>query len=128
MNLNIEMIGRYTSHKNAFFLTGAKGSTLADIFRKNLQSTAIRLEREPNEAKQLYERSDNYSFARKGVVAHSFMASDDDDPCYHQPCDELRTIDIRNMTLLIQGITTAMTTIVSGADTPTAKPSRRRGK
>jgi hypothetical protein len=36
--------------------------------------------------------------------AHSIMSSDDDDLCYHQPCDDAQRIDTKNMTEMIKAI------------------------
>lgn len=117
--INIEMIGRHGySGKNAFFITGAQHSSLQSIFKKNLKGKKFRLLMEPDSEKHLFERSDNHPFATRGVAAHSIMASDDDDPCYHRSCDDLARIDIPNMVRLIEAIITGTSTIISGQDTP----------
>lgn len=117
--INIEMIGRHGfSGKNAFYITGAGNSSLQGIFKKNLKGRNFRLRMEPDLEKNLYQRSDNYPFASKGVVAHSIMASDDDDPCYHRACDDLNRIDVPNMVRIIEAIITGTSTIISGQDTP----------
>lgn len=117
--INIEMIGRHDfSGRRAFFLTGAGNSSLERIFRKNLKGKNVRLRPEPDLQKNLFQRSDNYPFAREAVVAHTVMASDDEDACYHRPCDELHRIDVPNMVHIIQAIVTGAATIISGQDTP----------
>jgi hypothetical protein len=75
--------------------------------------------KEPDEEKMLFQRSDNFPFAEKGIPAHTIMASDDDDDCYHQPCDEIKRIDIPNMTVLIKAIAAATQKLISGEMTPT---------
>ena len=47
------------------------------------------------------------------------MSSDDDDKCYHQPCDEIKGIDISHMTTIIKAIAIATRTLINGEDTPT---------
>jgi Zn-dependent M28 family amino/carboxypeptidase len=115
--VNLEMLGR-AKRKNAFFITGANESSFQKIMRKNLKGGKVRIINESSLEKQLFERSDNYPFALKGVSAHTIMSSDDDDACYHLPCDQLERLDIPNMALLIEGIIKGIATIVDGADTP----------
>jgi hypothetical protein len=88
------------------------------MLEKGLRAAGIKTMQEPDESKQLFNRSDNYPFAEKGVPAHTIMASDDDDGCYHQPCDELKRIDIPNMTAIIKGIASATVLLVQGVLTP----------
>ncbi len=122
--INIEMIGVRQFWKKEVFITGFRYSGLPALLEKGLRRAGIRKMSEPNEEKQLFRRSDNYPFAEKGVPAHTIMASDDDDPCYHQPCDELRRIDIPNMTAIIQGIAVAAIPLVNGTATP-GRPNPR---
>jgi hypothetical protein len=117
--VNIEMIGRTNAAgRRAFFVTGASYSNLADIFKKNLKGQKFRIVREPDYRKELFMRSDNYSLAQLGIPAHTIMSSDDDDPCYHRPCDEFKRIDVENMAAVIKAIVVATQSIVDGKDTP----------
>ena len=116
--INIEMIGVPHYGKNRIFITGEKYSDLPRILEKNLKNTGIRVRSEPDEKKQLFQRSDNYPFALKGVPFHTIMASDDDDACYHQPCDEIKRIDIANMIRIIKAIAFSARRLVSGEVTP----------
>jgi len=117
--INIEMIGSTSlSGKNAFFITGESLSNLGQILRKNLKGTPFRVVRKYDE-KMLFQRSDNYSFAAEGIPAHTIMCSDDDDPCYHKVCDEVRRIDMANMVKVIRAIALASRTLVDGTDNPT---------
>jgi hypothetical protein len=115
--INIEMIGRTSVGKNAFFITGSDQSDFSSIIKKALRNTA-RLVREPPYEKELFKRSDNYPFAEKGIVAHTIMSSDDDDQYYHKTCDELERIDFENMTKIVQAIAIACQTMISGKETP----------
>jgi hypothetical protein len=115
--INIEMIGKTNvTGRNAFYITGASYSNLEKIFKSNLSNEKITIKPEPG--RDLFERSDNYSFAKKGVPAHTVMCSDDYDPCYHKPCDEVKKIDMENMTRIIRAIAKASESIISGKDTP----------
>ena len=118
--INLEMLGRYARrNKNSFFITGAQHSNVAQIMKENLKGHSVRISREPSMEKQLFARSDNYPFALKGIPAHTIMSGDDDDPCYHQTCDEVQRLDIVNMEAIVRAVATGVETIVNGADTPT---------
>lgn len=116
--INIEMIGRPDVGRNAFFITGSDYSNFSSIISKNLPRRWVKIVREPPEYKQLYQRSDNYPFVQKKLVAHSIMSSDDDDACYHKPCDETDRIDFNSMTEIVKAIVVGCRTIISGEDTP----------
>lgn len=114
--INIEMIAIPQYGKNNIFITGYDQSRLPAILEKNLEGHEVKVRSGPSEDKELYRRSDNYSFVRKGVPAHTIMSSDDDDKCYHQPCDELDRVDIPHMTTVIKGIVTATRTLTDGRE------------
>jgi len=83
--INIEMIGRTNrTGKKAFFVTGSAHSDLMVILEKNLMGEKISIREEGQDLAGLFYRSDNYSFAKKSIIAHSIMCSDDKEPCYHQ--------------------------------------------
>lgn len=115
--INIEMIGRTSIGKNAFFVTGAQYSDVAAILGRNINGRT-RIRREPHISNELFKRSDNFPFALKGIPAHSVMSSDDSDPCYHQPCDDVNGLDLSNMTNIIRAIATATGSLVNGKETP----------
>ncbi|OSZ73805.1 hypothetical protein CAP36_17545 [Chitinophagaceae bacterium IBVUCB2] len=117
--INIEMIGvTNRTGKNAFFLTGDTYSNMKKILAKNLEGTEVKLKKEGADPRFLFMRSDNYPFAKLGVPAHTIMCSDDNDPCYHKPCDDVERIDTENMTRIIQAIAIASHSLISGLDTP----------
>lgn len=117
--INIEMIGIPQYGKNNIFITGYDRSSLPGILEKQLASTPVRVKPGPSETKELFKRSDNFPFAEKGVTAHSIMSSDDDDKCYHQPCDEVKRINIPHLTSVTRAIAVATETLVNGKETPT---------
>jgi Peptidase family M28 len=116
--INLEMIGIPQFGKNNVFIAGQKYSDLPAILQKGLKRNGINVRSEPDEKKHLFLRSDNYSFAMQAVPFHTIMASDDNDPCYHQPCDEVRRIDISNMTRIIKAIAASVRTLINGEATP----------
>ena len=112
------MIGKTNvAGKNSFFITGARYSSLGQILKTNLKNNAVQVHSDP-EKNNLFQRSDNFPFAEKGIPAHTIMCSDDKDPCYHQTCDDVKSIDIENMVRIIRAIALGVQSIVSGKDTP----------
>lgn len=116
--INIEMIGIPQYGKNNVFITGTGYSSLPAILEKQFASTSVNVKAGPSEDKELFKRSDNFPFVKKGVPAHSIMSSDDDDKCYHQPCDEFKRIDIPHMTAVIKAIAAATATLINKGETP----------
>ncbi len=118
--INIEMIGiTNISGKNACMLTGSGYSSLYKILVRNLEGDKIKLVEQKGDPDNFFGRSDNYTFAKEGIPAHSIMGSNDDEPCYHKTCDDVSRIDIENMTRIIKAIAKSATTLISGKDTPT---------
>jgi peptidase M28-like protein len=117
--INIEMIGKTNATgKERFFVTGSGFSDLERIITKNLEGEKVQSALRKSDPAHLFQRSDNYPFYQKGIVAHSIMCSDDNDPCYHQTCDTSEGIDFTNMTSIIKAIAKACRTLISGEDTP----------
>jgi hypothetical protein len=117
--INIEMIGRTNiGGKNRMMLTGSGYSDLYTILKKNLKREIVGIMEHIADPTNLFGRSDNYPFALRGITAHTIMCSDDRDPCYHLPCDDVRRIDIDNMARIIRAIAKSASTLISGIDTP----------
>ncbi len=117
--INIEMIGKTNATgKEKFFVTGSKFSDLERIINKNLEGEKVQSALRKSDPANLFQRSDNYPFYQKGIIAHTIMCSDDNDPCYHQTCDTSKEIDFTNMTSIIKAIAKACRTLISGEDTP----------
>ena len=93
-NLEFEMIGRSDPAVPAgtLWLTGFERSNLGPELAKH----GAHLVQDPHPKEQFFQRSDNIALARQGVIAHtvsSFGLHTD----YHQPSDELKTIDFNHM-------------------------------
>ena len=117
--INIEMIGKTNAAgKNSLIITGARYSSFEQILRTNLKNNTVQIHPDP-EKNNLFRRSDNFPFAEMGIPAHTIMCSDDNDSCYHQACDDVKSIDIENMISVIKAIIIGTSTIISGQDTPT---------
>ncbi len=108
------MIGIPQYGKNSIFITGANESYLPKLLYKGFKAAGVKVKAEPDTDKMLYMRSDNYAFAQAGVPAHTIMSSDDDDRCYHRPCDEYDRIDIAHLAKVIRGIAMAVEDIIAG--------------
>jgi aminopeptidase YwaD len=100
-NLEFEMIGAQDPKmpKDTLLLTGWERSNLGPILRDH----GAKLGPDPYPEQHFFERSDNYSLALEGVVAHT-AAGWGTPPTYHQPNDDLAHIDIDFMTTAIQAL------------------------
>ena len=102
-NVNIEMIGRpEAGNEGKAWITGADLSDFAAITEVALQRAGVGLVDFPM-SRQLFAASDNYSFVKKGVVAHSLSAGSLHQD-YHQPSDQIDKIDFAHMTKIIVGL------------------------
>jgi hypothetical protein len=97
-NLEFEMIGRPDPAVPAgtLWFTGFERSNLGPELTKH----GAHLVKDPHPTQNFFRRSDNYALAQQGIVAQtvsSFGLHKD----YHQPSDELSTIDFAHMTKAI---------------------------
>ena len=120
-NINIEMIGTTSKWgKNSAFITGYQHSDLGAMLQKNLEGTAFRFYPDPYPHMDLFEQSDNFSLARLGVPAHTIStAKIDEDPHYHKVSDEVKTLDLENMVMVIRSIALSAKGLIAGKETPT---------
>jgi Peptidase family M28 len=97
-NLEFEMIGRPdpTVSPGTLWLTGFDRSDLGPELAKH----GAHLVNDPHPAQKFFQRSDNYALARQGIIAHT-VSSYGLHHDYHQPSDELGTIDFAHMTRAI---------------------------
>ncbi|HVS97401.1 MAG TPA: M28 family peptidase [Puia sp.] len=117
---NIEMIGTESKWgKNSAYITGYDRSDMGKILEKNLAGSGFTFYPDPYPSQQLFYRSDNASLARLGVPAHTISTSKmDSEKYYHTRGDEIGTLDMANMTRIIQAIAISSSSIVEGKDTP----------
>jgi hypothetical protein len=100
-NLQWEMIGRPDAKvkPEELWLTGYERSNLGPELAKR----GAKLVQDPHPSENFFQRSDNYTLARQGVIAHtvsSFGLHTD----YHRAGDELGTIDFGHMTRSINSM------------------------
>lgn len=118
---NLEMIGTESKWgKNSAYITGYEKSNMGAILQKNLEGSTFKFYPDPYTDQNLFYRSDNARLARLGVPAHTISTSKmDNEPNYHKPSDEFKTLDIENMNEIIKAIALSSQSIVAGKDTPT---------
>jgi hypothetical protein len=118
---NIEMIGTESKWgRNSAYITGYDKTDMGKMLQKNLEGTGFTFYPDPYTGQDLFYRSDNASLARLGVPAHTISTSKmDSEPNYHKVSDEIGTLDMDNMAMIIKSIALSSRTIVSGKDTPT---------
>ena len=121
-NLQFEMIGRPDEKvpPHTLWLTGYERSTLGPELAKR----GAKLVQDPHPEQSFFTRSDNIQFARRGVIAHtvsSFGLHED----YHQPSDEIDTIDFTHMTDAIRSMLDPVRWLANSAFTPEWLPGQR---
>lgn len=117
---NIEMNGTESKWgRNSAYITGYERTDMGSILQKNLEGTDFTFYPDPYPNQNLFFRSDNATLARLGVPAHTIStAKMENEPHYHKVSDQVETLDLENMTRIIQAIALSSRSIVSGKDTP----------
>lgn len=108
----IEMIGRPDSLAGGpgkAWLTGYERSTMGDMLREY----GIPIVADPRPDQNFFRRSDNYAFARMGIVAHT-MSTFNLHTDYHRPSDEVDKVDFAHMTAVIQAAAEAVGHLANG--------------
>lgn len=126
---NIEMIGTESKWgKNAAYITGYDKTDMGAMLQKNLEGSEFSFYPDPYPDQQLFYRSDNATLARLGVPAHTISTSKmDSEPNYHKVSDEISTLDLENMAMIIRAIALSAKGIVTGSQTPSrVKPEELR--
>ena len=115
-NLEFEMIGRSDSKvkPEELWLTGYERSNLGS----ELSKRGAKLVNDPHPEENFFQRSDNYTLAKQGIIAHtvsSFGLHTD----YHKASDEVKTIDFPHMTKAINSMVKPITWLINTNFTPT---------
>ncbi|QBY05701.1 M28 family peptidase [Thalassotalea sp. HSM 43] len=116
--INIEMIGKASEFGSGkVWMTGFDRSDLGELLNKANGEQTIYAD--PYPAYQLFYRSDNASLAKAGVPAHSFSSTQiNKDLDYHKVTDEVETLDVEQMTLIINTLANASMPLLTGEVTP----------
>ncbi len=108
----IEMIGRPDSLAGGpgkAWLTGYERSTMGDM----LKAYGIPIVPDPRPSQNFFQRSDNYAFARRGIVAHT-LSTFNLHTDYHRPSDEADAFDFDHMTAVIKAGAEAVRHLANG--------------
>lgn len=122
LNLEIEMIGRPDSLAGGpgrAWLTGYERSTMGAA----LAAAGVPIVPDKRPAQNFFQRSDNYQFALKGIVAHT-LSSFNMHADYHQPSDGVDRVDAEHMAAVINAAARAVRLLADGAK-PEWKPGGR---
>jgi hypothetical protein len=110
--LQVEMIGRPDSLAGGFgraWLTGFERSTMGEA----LAAAGLPVGPDRRPQYDFFERSDNYAFARRGIVAHT-LSSYNMHKDYHQPSDDVAHVDVAHMTRLVEAAARAARLLADG--------------
>jgi hypothetical protein len=120
-NLEFEMIGRPDAKvkPEELWLTGYERSNLGP----ELARRGAKLVQDPHPEQNFFQRSDNYTLARQGIIAHtvsSFGLHTD----YHRASDEVKTIDFGHMTRSIDSMVAPIQWLVNSNFKPAWNPGK----
>ena len=121
---NIEMIGKESKFgPNTAFITGYERSDFGKLLQASLAGSKFKFEPDPYPEQNLFYRSDNATLAGLGVPAHTISTDQiPTDKRYHSVDDEVESLNLANMTAVIQAIAQSAGGIVAGRQTPTRIP------
>ena len=99
---NFEMLGTEAEFgKNTVYITGDEFSNLDELFNKHAVNK-LKIHPDPYPTQRLFYRSDNVSFVRKKIIAHSISTVNMGKvKHYHQANDDIKIIDADNMVHII---------------------------
>jgi hypothetical protein len=121
-NLNFEMIGRPDAQVGGagkLWLTGDERSNLGARFRE----LGMPVVADPRPSQNFFQRSDNYAFARRGVVAQTLSTFDPEaHKDYHGVDDELERLDLDHMAEAVRASLPGVRALAEGALTPAWNP------
>ena len=125
-NINLEQMGRTDEQDGpetgAFAFTGPSYSNLPATMTAAARTQGVKVYVKRG-ADEFYDRSDNYSFAEAGVVAHTRVVAFEY-PDYHAPGDKWEKIDYANMARVDRGIAAGILQIADATAPPKAANGR----
>ncbi|HEX9165410.1 MAG TPA: M20/M25/M40 family metallo-hydrolase [Gemmatimonadales bacterium] len=125
-NFNVEMTGRPDSLAGGpgkAWLTGYERSNMGE----QLAANGIPIVADPRPSQNFFQRSDNYPFALRGIVAHT-LSTFNLHADYHRPGDSADKADAAHMAQVIEAATKAVRILADGPKPewkPGGKPERR---
>jgi aminopeptidase YwaD len=120
-DLNFEMLGRPDAKvaANTLWLTGFDRSNLGP----ELARRGARLVSDPHPEQNFFQRSDNYTLAVRGVIAHS-VSSFGLHTDYHRPSDEASKIDFPFMAQAIRSLIVPVRWLANSTFRPAWQPGK----
>jgi len=114
-NLEFEMIGRPDGKvkPEELWLTGYDRSNLGPELAKR----GAKLVQDPHPEENFFQRSDNYTLARQGIIAHT-VSSYGLHKDYHHASDEVKTIDFAHMTRAINSMVSPVEWLINSDFVP----------
>jgi hypothetical protein len=99
---NFEMVATESEFgRNAVFITGDEFSDLDELMNSHSEN-GLKIHPDPYASEQLFYRSDNVSFVKKKIIAHSISTANMSKiKHYHQVNDDMTIVDIDNLTQII---------------------------
>jgi hypothetical protein len=125
-NFNVEMTGRPDSLAGGpgkAWLTGYERSNMGE----QLAAMGIPIVPDPRPSQNFFQRSDNYAFALRGIVAHT-LSTFNLHTDYHRPGDSADRADPAHMSQVIEAAAKAVRILADGPKPewkPGGKPERR---
>lgn len=118
-NLEFEMIGAQDPKMAAgeLMMTGFERSNLGET----LKAKGAKITSDPYPDQHFFERSDNYSLALKGIVAHT-ISGWAVAPTYHDKTDDIAHLDLPFMTQAIQSLIVPVEYLAGSDFKPEWKP------
>lgn len=102
---NFEMVATVAKFgPNALYMTGDEFSDLDELFNGKAAND-LTIFPDPYKGQQLFYRSDNVSFVKKKIIAHSFSTVDmNTAKHYHQLNDDVSVVNFENLTQIINNV------------------------
>ena len=102
---NLEMLGTVSAFgEGKVYMTGTNRSDLRAQLN-NYSPKYFKVSEDPYLKQNLFMRSDNVHFFKKGVVSHALSTVNmENQNHYHQPNDEFSVIDVNNISTITKGL------------------------
>lgn len=119
--LNLEQVGRTDDVEGAqikrLYITGFDYSTITDLVKAAGAALGVEIVKHPRNSDAYFLRSDNASFARAGVPAHTLSVTYSF-PDYHGVDDEADRLDYENMALVCDVVADSVLRLANAAEAP----------
>ena len=114
-NIEFEMIGAQDPKlpSGSLMMTGFDRSNMGAVLTQH----GALVSADPYPDQNFFERSDNYSLALKGIVAHT-LSGWATVPTYHQPSDTVEALDIAFMTRAIRSLVRPIRSLANSSARP----------